>query len=260
MELYDSIGHGYRKRRQPDPRIAAYIQRALGNAASVVNVGAGAGSYEPRDRQVFAVEPSIVMIGQRPSDAAPVVQASASSLPFRDASVDASLAVLTIHHWPDLRRGLQELLRIARQVVVILTFDTTADWFWLIDYFPDMPTIDRQRMPSLSEIRRHLGDFTVLEVPVPHDCVDGFLGAYWRRPHAYLDADIRSSISLFSKLNSIEPGLATLRAELDSGAWYKRYEHLLKRSELDIGYRLIVAKSPNNSFESDALKTTRASS
>lgn len=248
MELYDSIGHGYPKRRQPDPRIAVQILRALGNAASVVNVGAGTGSYEPCDRQVVAVEPSKVMIRQRASNAAPVVQASATHLPFRDASVDASLAVLTIHHWPDLPRGLQELRRIARQTVVILTFDTSAGWFWLADYFPEMSEIDRQSMPSLAEIQRHLGDITVFDVPVPHDCKDGFLGAYWRRPHAYLDVNIRSSISLFSKLKSVETRLAALRADLDSGAWYERYQHLLDRSELDIGYRLITAKSPNSAF------------
>jgi SAM-dependent methyltransferase len=255
MELYDTIGHQYRQRRQEDPRIASRIVSALGSATSVVNVGAGAGSYEPRDRQVIAVEPSTVMIRQRARGAAPVVRASATHLPFRDASVDAALAVLTIHHWPDLSRGLRELRRVARQTVVILTFDPSADWFWLIDYFPEMPDIDRQSMPSLAEIQRHMGSITVFDVPIPHDCMDGFLGAYWRRPQAYLDANIRSAISLFSKLRSVETGLAALRADLDSGVWYKRYQHLLDRSELDIGYRLIVAESPNKALKSDARET-----
>ena len=241
MELYDTIGHSYQQRRQPDPRIAAQILRALGNASSVVNVGAGTGSYEPLDRKVFAVEPSMVMIRQRAKDAAPVVQASATCLPFRDASVDASLAVLTIHHWPDVARGLQELRRVARHTVVILTFDTSVGGFWLNDYFPELLEIDRQSMPSLAEIRRQLGNVTVVDVPVPHDCVDGFLGAYWCRPHAYLDANVRSAMSLFSKLKNAEVGLAALKADLDSGVWRQRYDHLLYKSELDIGYRLVVA-------------------
>lgn len=241
MELYDTIGHGYQQLRQQDPRIAAYILQALGSATSVVNVGAGAGSYEPHDRMLIAVEPSMVMIRQRASNAAPVVRASATHLPFKDESFDASLAVLTIHHWPDLQRGLQELRRVARQTVVILTFDTSVGGFWLTDYFPEMPEIDRQSMPSITEIQRHLGSITVFDVPVPHDCLDGFLGAYWRRPHAYLQANIRSAISIFSKIKSVEAGLAALQADLDSGAWHHRYRHLLHRSELDLGYRLVVA-------------------
>lgn len=241
MQLYDTIGQGYQQRRQPDPRIAAQILRALGNATRVINVGAGAGSYEPHDRQVIAVEPSRVMIRQRPRNAAPVVQASATALPFRDACVDAALAVLTLHHWPDLPRGLQELRRVARQAVVILTFDTSVEGFWLTDYFPELLDLDRQSMPSLAEIQRHLGPLTVEEVPVPHDCQDGFLGAYWRRPQAYLEANIRSAISLFSKLEQLEAGLAALQADLKSGAWHQRYSHLLQRSELDVGYRLVIA-------------------
>jgi SAM-dependent methyltransferase len=241
MELYDTLGHGYRQLRQQDPRIAARILRALGDSTSVVNVGAGAGSYEPRDRKLIAVEPSMVMIRQRASNAAPVVRASATHLPFRDASFDASLAVLTIHHWPDLPRGLQELRRVARQTVVILTFDTSVGGFWLTDYFPAMPAIDRQSMPSIAEIQRHLGSITVFDVPIPHDCMDGFLGAYWRRPQAYLHANIRSAISIFSKIDNVEAGLAALQADLDSGAWHHRYRHLLHRAELDLGYRLVVA-------------------
>lgn len=242
MTLYDTIGHGYQQQRQPDPRIAAQILRALGNATSVVNVGAGAGSYEPQDRQVLAVEPSMVMIRQRAKTAAPVVQASATALPLRDASVDAALAVLTLHHWPDVPRGLQELRRVARQTVVILTFDTSVEGFWLTDYFPELPEIDRESMPTLTEIQQQLGNITISAVPVPHDCVDGFFGAYWRRPQAYLDANVRSAISLFAKLKNVAAGLAALQADLDSGAWHQRYQHLLQRSELDIGYRLVVAE------------------
>lgn len=241
MTLYDTIGHGYQQLRRQDPRIAAHILRALGDSTSVVNVGAGAGSYEPHDRKLIAVEPSTVMIRQRARNAAPVVRASATHLPFPDASFDASLAVLTIHHWPDLARGLQELRRVARRTVVILTFDTSAGGFWLTDYFPEIPEIDRRSMPSIAELRRQLGSIAVFDVPVPHDCVDGFLGAYWRRPHAYLQAHVRSAISIFSKLERVDAGLSALQADLDSGAWNDRYRHLLDRSELDVGYRLVVA-------------------
>jgi SAM-dependent methyltransferase len=241
MEIYDTIGHGYRRLRREDPRIAERICEALGDSASVVNVGAGAGSYEPHDRDVVAVEPSLVMVRQRAVDAAPVVRASAMSLPFRDGSFDASLAILTIHHWSDPARGIQELRRVARGPVVILTFDTSVGGFWLTDYFPEIPEIDRLSMPSLSEVRGQLGSAAVLDLPVPHDCADGFLGAYWRRPHAYLDANTRSAISIFSKLKNVEAGVSALRADLASGVWQRRYGDLLELSEIDLGYRLVVA-------------------
>jgi hypothetical protein len=130
---------------------------------------------------------------------------------------------------------------VARQTVVILTFDTSFGGFWLTDYFPEMPGIDQESMPSIAELQRHLGSITVFDVPVPHDCTDGFLGAYWRRPHAYLHANVRSAISIFSKMGRVEAGLAALQADLDPGAWHHRYGHLLHRSDLDLGYRLVVA-------------------
>ena len=241
MEIYDSIGHGYRDLRKQDPRISERILWALGSSRSVVNVGAGSGSYEPRDRQLVAVEPSMVMIRQRPPDASPVVRASATNLPFRDESFDASLAVLTLHHWPDLRRGIEELRRTTRRAVVILTFDTSVGGFWLTDYFPEILEVDRRTMPSLSRIQRYLGTAKVFDIPIPHDCKDGFLGAYWRRPHAYLNANVRSAISVFSMIGSLESGLSRLRADLESGFWHRRYGHLLDRSQLDVGYRLVVA-------------------
>jgi SAM-dependent methyltransferase len=241
MEIYDSIGHGYGDLRKEDPRITERILQALGSSRSVVNVGAGAGSYEPRDRQLVAVEPSMVMIRQRPPEAPPVVRASATNLPFRDESFDASLAVLTLHHWPDLRRGIEELRRTARRAVVILTFDTSVGGFWLTDYFPEILEVDRRTMPSLSKIQRYLGAAKVFDVPIPHDCKDGFLGAYWRRPHAYLNANVRSAISVFSMIGRLESGLSKLGADLDSGSWHRRYGHLLDRSQLDLGYRLVVA-------------------
>lgn len=241
MELYDSIGRGYGQRRRQDPRIAERIAWALGRSESVVNVGAGTGSYEPRDRKLIAVEPSMVMIRQRPPEASPAVRASATNLPFRDESFDAALAVLTLHHWPDLSRGIDELRRAARRTVVILTFDTSVGGFWLTDYFPEILEVDHRTMPALSAIQRCLGTSEVFDVPVPYDCTDGFLGAYWRRPHAYLDAGVRSAISVFSRIGDLAPGLSRLRADLESGAWHRRYGRVLDRSELDLGYRLIVA-------------------
>jgi len=240
-ELYDAIGQGYGVHRRPDPRIASAIVAALGPATTVVNVGAGAGSYEPRDRRVVAVEPSGAMIRQRRAGSAPVVQASATALPFSDAVFDAALAVLTVHHWPDRARGLTELARVARRVV-ILTWDPASSGFWLVDdYFPELAVIDRPIFPGLAELRRLLGPIDVRPVPVPHDCADGFLGAYWRRPHAYLDAGVRGAISTFAKLGPIEAPLARLRRDLDDGSWARRHGHVLQRTELDLGYRLIVA-------------------
>jgi SAM-dependent methyltransferase len=242
MELYDSIGHGYGDRRKQDPRIAERIDRALGSAESVLNVGAGAGSYEPTDRKLFALEPSMVMIRQRPPEASPAVCASAMDLPFRDESFDASLAVLTLHHWPDVWRGIEELRRAARKTVVILTFDTSVGGFWLTDYFPEILELDQLAMPAISAIERHLGGAKVFDVPIPHDCTDGLLGAHWQRPHAYLDAGVRSATSVFSQIGNLEPGLARLRADLESGSWDRRHGHLLSHAELDLGYRLVVAE------------------
>jgi SAM-dependent methyltransferase len=242
-QLYDEIGVGYGSQRRPDPRIASAILHALGPADSVLNVGAGAGSYEPTDRRVVAVEPSRVMIRQRPRGAAPVVQASAVQLPFPDASFAAALAVLTVHHWPDRARGLRELVRVAEQRVVMLTWDPAASDFWLTeDYFPEIAEIDRRILPPIAELRDLLGGLEVRPLRVPHDCTDGLLGAYWRRPRAYLDAAVRGGMSSFAKLGDVESGLARLRRDLEDGSWERRYGHLLRRSEIDLGYRLVIAQ------------------
>ena len=241
-QLYDEIGIGYRDYRRPDPRLATPILRALGEADTVVNVGAGAGSYEPTDRSVVAVEPSLAMIRQRRAGSAPVVQASATHLPFRDAAFAAALAVLTVHHWPDRARGLTELARVAQRRLVIVTWDPAASGFWLIeDYFPAISEIDRQILPSIEELRGVLGDIEVRPLLVPHDCIDGFLGAYWQRPYAYLDAGVRSAMSTFSKIRDVGSGLARLRSDLEDGTWERRYGHLLRQSDIDMGYRLVIA-------------------
>ncbi len=243
MALYDSIGHGYRERRRPDPRLAAQIHAALSGCRRIVNVGAGAGSYEPDLEGLVAVEPSDVMIRQRAPAAAPAVRAWAQQLPFRDASFDASLAILTIHHWQDLARGLGELRRVAGDRVVVLTFDTEVGGFWLTDYFPEIPSIDGRMMPTLERVEELLGTARIEVVPVPADCTDGFLGAYWRRPEVYLDADARAAISIFSMLPDVDRGLERLRDDLASGAWERRYAELLGRDSLDLGYRLVVASA-----------------
>jgi SAM-dependent methyltransferase len=242
-QLYDSIGRGYGTYRRPDPRLAAAIARALGDAASVVNVGAGAGSYEPSDRRVIAIEPSTAMIAQRPAGSAPVVRASAIELPFPDASFDAALSVLSLHHWPDQARGLAELVRLARERVVLVTWDPAAPQFWLVEeYFPEIRAIDQPLFPSLDELGQVLGPIEVEPFLVPADCRDGFLGAYWRRPEAYLDAGVRGAISTFTKLRDVEAGVARLRRELADGTWQRRHADLLERAELDLGYRLVIAR------------------
>jgi SAM-dependent methyltransferase len=240
--LYDTIGAGYGNYRKPDPRIAAMIEAALGDAKSVVNVGAGTGSYEPRDRHVVAVEPSELMISQRPPGAAEAIRASADALPFADKSFDAALALLTVHHWPDQIAGLREMARVARKRCVIFTWDVPETRFWLTrDYFPQILEHDRRTF-SLAPLREALGGIDVRVVPVPHDCTDGFLCAYWRRPEMYLEAGARRSISSFSRLGDVSATLARLKRDLDDGAWMRRNGHLMDETQMDHGYRLVVAE------------------
>ncbi len=238
---YDTIGVNYADLRRPDPRIAALITHALGAARTVVNVGAGAGSYEPSDRDVVAVEPSSAMIRQRPAHGAPVVQAAAEHLPFRDGAFDAALAVLTVHHWSDQRTGLVELRRVVRNHVVILTYDPDFRGFWLADYIPQLVTLDEAQMPALTGFAAVFGDVEISPAPIPHDCVDGFLCAYWRRPAAYLDARVRAAISSFWALGDVTPALERLQRDVESGVWEQRYGALLDHDAYDCGYRLIRA-------------------
>jgi len=251
--VYDTIGRGYARQRRPDPRIAARLIAALGGARSVLNVGAGTGSYEPphdsTDRRVVAVEPSAVMLAQRPPSAAPAVRARAEALPFPDRSFDAAMAVLTLHHWTDRALGLAECARVARERVVLLTWDPATDGFWLVqDYFPAFLEADRRVFPSIPSYTEAFGPAArvqVAAVPVPRDCVDGFLGAYWARPEAYLDPAVRAGISSFARPGT-EAGLARLRADLASGAWHARHGRLLAADTLDVGYRLVIADFPNH--------------
>lgn len=274
MALYDSIGRGYAAFRQPDRRIASAIEAALGDAASVVNVGAGAGSYEPRSpgRTVLAVEPSEVMIRQRsaPPLAAPCIKGSAEALPLETASVDAAMAILSAHHWTDLERGLGEMARIARKRIVLLTWIPDAPGaspFWLTeDYFPEIIAHDRTIFPGIAALTAMLervsggasGDrratVRMTPVPIPHDCVDGLLCAYWRRPERYLSAERRSVMSSFARIDAAA-GLAKLRADLSSGRWAERNHSLSALGELDLGYRLACCEIGGANTDDD--RTTR---
>ena len=221
------------------------IERALAGARSVVNIGAGAGAYEPPQRHVVAVEPSHVMIAQRPANAVALVQGVAEALPFPDGCFDAALATFTVHHWHDSSRGLREMMRVARHQV-ILTFDQGDEWldaFWLTrDYLPQA-YFRGNLFSGLAQVSAEIEAARVEVVPVPFDCLDGFFCAYWRRPHAYLDAEVRASISALAMLDDavLEAGLAQLEGDLRSGAWYERNRDLLELDACDFGYRLVVA-------------------
>ncbi len=242
--LYDRLGVTYTATRREDPRLAAAIHGALGDAVTVVNVGAGTGSYEPRDRRVVAIEPSRVMIAQRARDAAPAIVANAEKLPLADGSVDAAMAVLTDHHWPDRSRGLAEMRRVARRRAVVFQHDpSVAADFWLArDYLPTF--LRRLRGKRLADMMAPLGDLEMRPVPIPHDCRDGFLGAFWRRPEAYLDPEVRAGISVFALLpeDEVSAAVDALRADLRSGAWARRNAGILEREELDLGFRVVVAE------------------
>ncbi len=226
-----------------DPRISAAVIDALGNADSIVNVGAGTGSYEPTDRFVIAVEPSMTMIRQRSGASAFAVRAQAEHLPLKDASCSAAMALLTIHHWSNRALGLRELDRVARDLIVILTWDPAGPSFWLTDeYFPSLLASDRVRFPTVEEIASELGKLTIKPIPIPRDCTDGLLGANWCRPKAYLDPAVRSGTSAFASLPGLDEGLTRLSRDLETGEWERRFGELLNQEALDIGYRLIVVR------------------
>lgn len=256
-ELYDDIGRTYATTRHADPRIAAAILEGLGDARTVLNVGAGAGSYEPADREVVALEPSPVMTAQRPPGAGGrvrVIQGRAEELPFEDDSFDAVMAVLSDHHWGDRRRGLTELRRVARGRVVLFNANPgEADLFWLtVEYLPEFRGLiaPRYRGPAAwrDELREVLGGVELTPVPVPHDCTDGFYGAHWRRPEAYLDPAVRAGISVFSQVSSeaVDRAIDALGADLRDGRWQERHRELLSMDELHLGYYVIVAEATSH--------------
>jgi SAM-dependent methyltransferase len=237
---YDTIGLNYATLRRPDPRIAAAIHEALGPAETVLNVGAGTGSYEPVDRLVTAVEPSLEMIRKRRPLAANVIQASAEHLPFNDDAFDVAMAILTVHHWRNKEAGLHEMRRVTRGRIVLLTVDPSHRP-WLTDYVPELAVLDDAQMPAICDYGRWLGPVQVAPVLVPHDCSDGFLYAYWRRPSAYLDPRIRSGSSSFWAISNVQAGLQRLKQDLETGEWERRYAELLALDAYDAGYRLVRA-------------------
>ncbi len=242
---YDDIGGEYTATRQADPRIATRIREALGDAHSIANVGAGAGAYEPHDRQVLPIEPSAQMIALRAPGLARAIRGHAESLPLDSGSVDAAMACMTLHHWSDWRVGVQELRRVARKRVVIFTYDPSfAKRFWLLrDYLPKLGRLDCARFPGIDEQRAAMGEDVRIEtVPIPRDCADGFLASYWCRPSAYLDRRVRVNISTFH-LAGARPllgGLEKLAEDLHTNRWHERNREILGRTELDLGYRLLI--------------------
>jgi ubiquinone/menaquinone biosynthesis C-methylase UbiE len=242
-DLYDAIGVGYSSARRTDPRWMAAIVAALGDSRTVLDVGAGTGSYEPADRQVYAIEPSAEMIRQRPADAPPVVRATAEALPIRSHAVDAAMAVLTVHHWTNWRLGLAELRRVApRQVVLAYDTGLHASYWFVREYVPEIAALELSR-PSAGEIAHELGAHTVTPLLLPWDFTDGVFPAYWRRPAAYLAPEARRTCSALAQAppEAVSRGLTRLRDDLSSGRWRQRHEDLLKLDEWDAGFRLIIS-------------------
>jgi SAM-dependent methyltransferase len=244
---YDRIGAGYARTRHEDPEVRRRIEAALGDARTIVNVGAGTGSYEPRDRHVIAIEPSDVMAAQRPPDLAPAIRARADDLPLRDDAVDAALAVLTIHHWDaGLERGVRELRRVARGPVVIVTYDPVVSGeMWLMrDYLPEVAAMDRRIFPTLARLAAWLGGPVAIEVlPIPADTPDWTLGSFWAHPERVLDPGARAATSGFARMapDVVDRVVAAVARDLESGAWDERNGDLRGLAEYDAGMRLVVA-------------------
>ena len=243
-QLYDAIGATYTVTRCTEPRIAAQVWAALGDARTVLNIGAGTGSYEPPCRDVIAVEPSAVMRAQRPAGAAPCVAAAAESLPFEDQSFDAAMAFATVHHWQDPIAGLREMRRVARRLVVFTHDTSDTGWrrrFWLTrDYLPEVADLLAGR-PSLTELARAIGARTE-PVLIPWDCADGFFEAYWRRPEAYLDDHVRRGVSVWARVGPVceQRAVRSLRADLASGRWAERNRDLIALDTAELGLRLLI--------------------
>ena len=249
MARYDAIGHRYSQTRREDPRFRAQIHAALADARTVVNVGAGTGAYEPADRHVIAIEPSDVMAAQRSRDLAPAIRASAGSIPLRDRSVDAAMAVLSVHHWDEEReKGVRELRRVARGAVVILTYDASISAaMWLMaDYLPEVAALDFRIFPPPEQLAEWLGgDVRIDKVPIPRDTPDWMLGSFWAHPERVLDANARAATSGFARMptNVVDRVVSEVARDLASGLWDDRHGHLRRLDALDVGLRLVVATS-----------------
>ena len=239
---YDHIGVGYAARRLPDPRLQASLHDALGEATTILNVGAGAGSYEPSDRSVVALEPSGVMLAQHRGSRR--VQGVSEYLPFDDGAFDAAMAILTVHHWEDLNVGLSELRRVARRQVLFTWDPDHKRKLWITtDYVPAIDELETARFASLASIADALGAHTVKPFEIPHDFTDGFQAAFWRRPAMYLDPEVRAASSTFASLPSelVDPGIERLRSDLQTGEWMEHYGDLLALESAVFGHRIVIA-------------------
>jgi Methyltransferase domain len=246
LPIYEPIGKTYAATRQPDVRIATQIRHALGDVTRVINVGAGAGSYEPTDCDVVAIDPSITMLRQRSDSACPSVVGRAESLPFSDGSFDAAMGTFTLHHWTDLATGLREVQRISSRQVFLLYEPSYASEMWIVKYFPEILELPHEkRAPSVSDLSVLLNIERVEMVPVPNDCTDGFGGAYWARPERYLETSVQAGMSMLAALQPAvrAAGTARLHDSLSSGEWDATYGHLRTTESTDLGYRLVAARS-----------------
>lgn len=249
--IYDEIGAHYSVMRCTDPQIAGQLYPLLDGATRVINIGAGAGSYEPEGMDLVAVEPSLEMISQRKPDAYPVEQAFAENLPFNDNSFSHAMTVLSMHHWSDRPLAFQEVNRVATEQFIAITWDPTSAPFWLTrDYFPEIYEEDQRIFPDLEELRTYFDSVRITPLEIPADCKDGLLPAFWKRPEAYLRDEVRQSTSAFAKLKDQKPGLKKLERDLSSGAWKERNQSILRKSSLDVGFRLVSAKIRNKGVPS----------
>lgn len=227
--------------RKTDPVIAARIYRYLNNAASILNIGAGTGSYELSGKPLIALEPSEAMIKQRPAGAYPVKHASAESLPFNTGAFTHAMTVLSMHHWEDREAAFNEIKRVITKRFVAVTWNPQSDRYWLTqDYFPEIHDIDHTIFPTLNELETAFPGIRFYSLPIPSNCIDGFMAAYWSRPYAYLDPQVRQSMSTFSKIQNVDAGIQKLQHELDSGIWHSKYGALLRKDDLDVGYTVAV--------------------
>ena len=245
---YDQLGQSYSGYRKTDPRIAQYVYDALADAKTILNVGAGSGSYEPADKYVVAIEPSVTMRKQRIDNGRiPAINAKADNMPFDDKSFDASMAMVTIHHWPDIDKGLKEMRRITRNQVIVMSFDPDSlDNFWNANYFPELIEVEKARYPSIESIDKSLGgNCEIIPIPIPLDCLDGFQEAFYGRPEAFLEKEVRMSQSAWGFLpEGLEEKLVqALKNDLESGEWDKKYGHFRTQATFTCALRLIISKS-----------------
>ena len=242
---YNRLAEAYAICRKPDDRIAARIWAHTRDNWRIVNVGAGVGAYEPKNCEIVALEPSREMMAKRTNHVAMLVRGGAEKLPFADNCFHAAMAILTIHHWSDIPAGLKEMLRVAKERVILFTWVGYGNNFWLEDYLPEIKGVDERLFPALNELEKILGGISVETIEIPHDCTDGFMCAYWRRPEAYLDSRVRKAISTFSRIADVKEGLSHLGKDVADGSWARKYGHLTHKERLDLGYRLVIHDKRN---------------